>query len=250
MYQKRGFTLIELLVVIAIIAILAAILFPVFAQARDKARGASCLSNLKQWGTAARMYTQDYDDNFVPPFHYVRPSFDNDIDWWDDLLQPYVKSRQIAICPTHSWTQDWAAPRNQWYDEGGKKVKKMSYGVNTVEDWGTFGPLWNTNYGSHHGFRDPHYNSLGAIVQVGHGIADSVIADPAGSIWIVDSDMGELWADWFFDFNPDPWVRKQYERHALGFNAVYADGHAKWARSGSSKPCNWTVQDDCSEPLK
>jgi len=62
--QRWGFTLIELLVVIAIIAILAAILFPVFAQARDKARQASCLSNCKQMGTAWMMYTQDYDETF------------------------------------------------------------------------------------------------------------------------------------------------------------------------------------------
>src|SRR5947208_16218835 len=62
--QKRGFTLIELLVVIAIIAILAAILFPVFAQAREKARQTTCLSNLKQLGLGFRMYLQDYDDTF------------------------------------------------------------------------------------------------------------------------------------------------------------------------------------------
>src|SRR5207249_1896997 len=60
--KRRGFTLIELLVVIAIIAILAAILFPVFAQARNQARRTTCLSNMKQWGTAAMMYVQDYDE--------------------------------------------------------------------------------------------------------------------------------------------------------------------------------------------
>lgn len=66
--RAKGFTLIELLVVIAIIAILAAILFPVFAQAREKARAASCLSNCKQLGTAAMMYSQDWDEKF--PRHY------------------------------------------------------------------------------------------------------------------------------------------------------------------------------------
>ena len=64
--MKKAFTLIELLVVIAIIAILAAILFPVFAQARDKARSASCLSNLKQIGTSTMMYVQDYDESYYP----------------------------------------------------------------------------------------------------------------------------------------------------------------------------------------
>src|SRR6266508_2008379 len=68
--QRAGFTLIELLVVIAIIAILAAILFPVFAQAREKGRSASCLSNLKQIGQAGVMYSQDYDGVWTPPFRY------------------------------------------------------------------------------------------------------------------------------------------------------------------------------------
>ena len=73
MHRRRllAFTLIELLVVIAIIAILAAILFPVFAQAREKARSAACMSNLKQLGTAAVMYQQDYDGVFVPNYSYV-----------------------------------------------------------------------------------------------------------------------------------------------------------------------------------
>jgi prepilin-type N-terminal cleavage/methylation domain-containing protein len=133
--MKKAFTLIELLVVIAIIAILAAILFPVFAQARDKARSASCLSNLKQWGIAAGMYTQDYDQMFVPPFHYGIPAtVSPDIDWWDDLLQPYTKNRQIALCPSKSWDQGWASARNKWYGTGTTKTKRMSYGINTVED--------------------------------------------------------------------------------------------------------------------
>ena len=69
--SPRGFTLIELLVVIAIIAILAAILFPVFAQAREKARQATCLSNLKQLSLGVLMYVQDYDEQFPPPAGYV-----------------------------------------------------------------------------------------------------------------------------------------------------------------------------------
>jgi prepilin-type N-terminal cleavage/methylation domain-containing protein len=85
MKQRRGFTLIELLVVIAIIAILAAILFPVFAQAREKARSAACLSNLKQVGMATRMYSQDYDEVLVPNYLYSSPTT---YQWWPDLLQP------------------------------------------------------------------------------------------------------------------------------------------------------------------
>lgn len=119
--KKSGFTLIELLVVIAIIAILAAILFPVFAQAREKARQTSCISNLKQLGTSIQMYIQDYDET------YPVGSPDN---WWYDIwgitTQPYIKNVQIFKCPSDS-TQGisdewWAGP-------------KISYACNGLIKW-------------------------------------------------------------------------------------------------------------------
>jgi prepilin-type N-terminal cleavage/methylation domain-containing protein/prepilin-type processing-associated H-X9-DG protein len=105
----RGFTLIELLVVIAVIAILAAILFPVFAQAREKARAATCISNLKQMGLAITMYAQDYDETIVPwavQFEVEPASVEGSV--WPDLLQPYIKNgggltaRGVFVCP--SWS--------------------------------------------------------------------------------------------------------------------------------------------------
>src|SRR5687768_1575996 len=90
----RGFTLIELLVVIAVIAILAAILFPVFAQAREKARQAACASNLKQAGLAVVMYAQDYDETF--PFAAFNPPGQPLITWYD-LVEPYVKSGTAGV---------------------------------------------------------------------------------------------------------------------------------------------------------
>ncbi len=102
---RRGFTLIELLVVIAIIAILAAILFPVFARAREKARQASCLSNVKQLGLGAMMYIQDYDEIMFPRCTGTWGAAD--AVYWDSrsaaapgLIGPYVKNLQIFICPS------------------------------------------------------------------------------------------------------------------------------------------------------
>ncbi len=101
---RPGFTLIELLVVIAIIAILASILFPVFAQAREKARQSSCLSNQKQLSMALNIYTQDYDET-LPPYSYGPGTagyfgyFGADGPRWADMIFPYVKSRQVFDCP-------------------------------------------------------------------------------------------------------------------------------------------------------
>ena len=104
--RKSAFTLIELLVVIAIIAILAAILFPVFAQAREKARQTSCLSNQKQLGTALMMYVQDYDETYPQAYYYKNNTATTNggsaggYVTWTVMLQPYVKSVQMFVCPS------------------------------------------------------------------------------------------------------------------------------------------------------
>jgi prepilin-type N-terminal cleavage/methylation domain-containing protein/prepilin-type processing-associated H-X9-DG protein len=104
--QRKGFTLIELLVVIAIIAILAAILFPVFAKAREKARQSACTSNLKQIGLAVNQYKQDYDETY-PLSASTAGDGGTRIDqygvrrfFWQDILEPYVKSEQVYHCPS------------------------------------------------------------------------------------------------------------------------------------------------------
>lgn len=137
--MRRGFTLIELLVVIAIIAILAAILFPVFARAREKARQSSCLSNVKQLALGALMYAQDYDERLVPSAITGNPS---DYDNWFELVQPYVKNTQVLICPSWSsytlgygWnysplTYNWQSPGGYIY--GGVPLAMIAQPAETI----------------------------------------------------------------------------------------------------------------------
>ena len=115
MRKSKAFTLIELLVVIAIIAILAAILFPVFAQAKEAAKKTSCLSNKKQIATAALIYAGDYDDYFPMSAYFMLPQAPDPrprIFAIYDALQPYTKNIQIFVCPSNSPGLDWKARLN------------------------------------------------------------------------------------------------------------------------------------------
>jgi prepilin-type N-terminal cleavage/methylation domain-containing protein/prepilin-type processing-associated H-X9-DG protein len=107
----KGFTLIELLVVVAIIGILASILFPVFARARENARRASCQSNLKQLGLGIAQYSQDYDEKLPPAFQYNDTYANKGLWSWMSLIQPYVKSAQVCVCPS------WSYPNNEYFDQ-------------------------------------------------------------------------------------------------------------------------------------
>jgi prepilin-type N-terminal cleavage/methylation domain-containing protein len=119
--QARGFTLIELLVVIAIIAILAAILLPVLANARQKAKQMSCLNNVNQLVTAMLMYADDYDQT-LPPVFLGRRNDPNAL-WWNDIIEPYVKSKEVFACPQDN---DW---KNHFAWDYTATVE-TSYGVN------------------------------------------------------------------------------------------------------------------------
>jgi prepilin-type N-terminal cleavage/methylation domain-containing protein/prepilin-type processing-associated H-X9-DG protein len=133
--NKKAFTLIELLVVIAIIAILAAILFPVFAQAREKARAISCLSNLKQIGLGAMMYMQDYDEITVPIRVNTWPAGKDWRQHWQYIIQPYIKNQRIMSCPSESSIPN--AP--DWGDdaENERSGKPASIAINdTMNTWG------------------------------------------------------------------------------------------------------------------
>jgi prepilin-type N-terminal cleavage/methylation domain-containing protein/prepilin-type processing-associated H-X9-DG protein len=139
--RPRGFTLIELLVVIAIIAILAAILFPVFARARENARKTSCLSNLKQLGLSIMQYTQDYDETF-PLGHAQQGGSDWINDGWQQAVQPYTKSINVFMCPsdTNAGAQSPKAPDYPWRGVG------ISYAANGLYgDW-CCDPTWNSGF--------------------------------------------------------------------------------------------------------
>jgi len=133
--RKKAFTLIELLVVIAIIAILAAILFPVFARAREAARATQCRSNLKQFGTAWMMYTQDYDETVMAHYRagcipYTLPNGTQETNTargllWHTAVFPYIKNLGVFICPSGSNSQVYGPYTGQYTGSG-------HYGINSI----------------------------------------------------------------------------------------------------------------------
>lgn len=119
--RRRAFTLIELLVVIAIIAILAAILFPVFARAREQARRASCASNLKQIGLAVMQYLQDYDETYPIANLYSTPQR-----FWYNVIDPYAKSKQVFTCPNVGRSGNGG---NNFNDDGSRSLNTYAWNV-------------------------------------------------------------------------------------------------------------------------
>jgi prepilin-type N-terminal cleavage/methylation domain-containing protein/prepilin-type processing-associated H-X9-DG protein len=231
----RAFTLIELLVVIAIIAMLAAILFPVFAQAREKARAISCLSNERQIGTALYMYVQDYDETY-PQEH---PSTGNpaiadnlgqleSIDFGSpfDKILPYVASKdssktQLFICPSDP------DPHGKAITDGAGNC--LSNGAPPP------GPLSSYIINAYYLF----------------GATLAQISTPAQSVYVVERRSTGTVATDFCDVHYHPWLGEvelptgpadtvnpiaiSSLRHSMGSNYVYADGHAKWHRFESTR---------------
>ncbi|MCW3055019.1 MAG: hypothetical protein JWN14_4189 [Chthonomonadales bacterium] len=258
MQRRKGFTLIELLVVIAIIAILAAILFPVFAQARSKARQTSDLSNMKQLGTAMLMYLQDYDEKCNPSgngngaFCTGEPSATWDL--WPALLYPYVKNGQVFISPQFKaednlYGTDWYCHAHlQPMLIGGKFY--VSYMMNSFETWSWAGGTTWKNGAAHYGFR---YNPQDAI-----SVAE--VSQPASTILLVNgiySDLGwEPFTDYYAQGTPGvstvAYVGKDYTAKTAQkggpfnerVNITWADGHAGSRKWGTLNPGLWIVQDD------
>jgi prepilin-type N-terminal cleavage/methylation domain-containing protein/prepilin-type processing-associated H-X9-DG protein len=195
--RNSGFTLIELLVVIAIIAILAAILFPVFAQAREKARQASCLSNTKQIATAVMMYTQDYDETYAMNLYFVGPNI-----WFSfyDAHVPYVKNSEVLQCASKRDEIDWP-----------QMIQVLSAG--NLMAPGTF--------------RHASYNGNYALFEDGNWGApfgqNSAVAPISLAELQYPADTSAFYDGWLATTFHSPIA----PRHNDNANCAYADGHAK-----------------------
>ena len=208
--RTAGFTLIELLVVIAIIAILASMLFPAFSQAREAARKIVCISNLRQIGMGLEMYQSDNGERV--------PGGGADGRQWPDFMLPYLNSTQILVCPddTHSGepTIDGAG------------VSELSYG-------------WNGLYvdASHYGFTSVN-GIIPSMLQVNNTTGTIVLFDYSNTNVTTQAQVQSL-TD--LDTGPTSSTRVS-NRHASGFNALFADGHAKFQKFGSTTQGSWTIQ--------
>ena len=213
--SQRGFTLIELLVVIAIIAILAAILFPVFARARENARRASCQSNLKQISLSLKQYIQDYDEKYPNPTTGAGAPGPYG---WVDTMQPYIKSMQIVQCPSDTEPPGTAA------------------GVGGFTDYYMNAALGNTATAS-----SPIYNQ--------GGVSDAAVENQTLTILLADGSGASPFSTARYRGNGctaegASTITKPaycaaglattgtiYQRHLEGTNLAFVDGHVKWYKT-------------------
>ncbi len=207
--MRKGFTLIELLVVIAIIAILAAILFPVFAKAREKARQTACLSNIKELALAVLMYAQDYDGRICGHHTNLNAGYG----YWYHNIEPYVKNTQLFQCPSYLGSSAYG-----------------SYGYNGYGTTASNGLGWRAKYSSQWAPLISKVRQPATMIMLSEVTSSSTGdlrgAYAAGNANCVDDD-----------------------RHNEGVNVGHVDGHAKWYKAtsiapGDHRPTGWQDNTD------
>lgn len=246
--DRSGFTLIELLVVIAIIAILAAILMPVFAQAREKARQASCASNLKQLGLAFQMYVQDYDETlpmltFTGAAGVSQPN--NGGAWrWGWLVLPYVKNFDIFECPSDK--TDYAPPG------------QLGYRDRANPNWGYFFGLF-PSYGYNADVLAPAADGSSPVPLPSIGKSLAAVGRPAEvpllveSTWSPASSPTTIVLGYYRVYPPPFWTGNPpltgtsfgrcWPRHQGQANVAFVDGHVKPLTVGALRDSvRWTLQ--------
>lgn len=213
--------MIELLVVIAIIAILAGILFPVFSRAREQARKAACLSNLKQIAEAFLMYAQDWDEHLPCTPYWKCGRAQNAIySRWYYLIYPYVKNQDIFFCPSGKTAGGWPTPP-------GWNAQRLSYGMGKIAQ-------------CHN--QDPYE-------EIGYSLAE--YPQPAQSILVCDAthngDGASRWEKVAYSGStfcgvgcpPRP-MTPDDARHTGGSNIAFVDGHVKWMSADTIRS-SWNV---------
>lgn len=198
--MRRGFTLIELLVVIAIIAILAAILFPVFARAREKARQSTCLSNVKQISLGLAMYIQDYDDS-LPQTYYYRGG-GSPLITWTLFSYPYVMNWQLYSCPS--------AGRSS-----------STYSANHTPPTT---PSAKLDYGLNAHLASPYHSQAYSLAQVKYPAQTIIIADCGRAEETTTYNGSNSW-ELYRTYHVSRFIPA---RHNGGGNIGFVDGHAKW----------------------
>jgi len=238
--KQGGFTLIELLVVIAIIAILAAILFPVFAQAREKARSSSCLSNQKQIALAFSMYSQDYDETYPPAQAGTGAALDPTsgiLPRWEDSVKPYIKGGNVGgilTCPSASSrayaysmngylsgksAAQASSPADTILTADGTQVPNQAAAVGDSAKLPQTGPFFVYSVAGGEAYWNPKPNFKSPKIDFANA---TIIDDPKLDVDGSNTAVGLM----------------RY-RHNQGVNASFADGHTKYVRQGAHKLYMW-----------